>query len=170
MFYHESYLQIGDRLVANVAIDAGLAGDNTLANFGCRATNVAGNSMAQLIIPNNSASGNDIFCRNRLAPGNTPGALNTAPNVNAPIIQDSPFSVTHLTSVHARMESTAYKMRKDELMKHAQGLGVATRKEGTTNWRAVQDVRQDCRAQQEGSQARVKEPPAPPAPPTPCTA
>ena len=103
-----SHLQVGDRLAANAAIDGGFAGDNTLAAFGCRAVAIAGNSMAQLIIPNNSASGNDIFCRNRLAPGNTPGAVITAPNVNAPIIQDSPFSVTHLTSVHARMESTGF--------------------------------------------------------------
>ena len=103
----DSYLQVGDRDAANAAVIGGFAGDNTLAAFGCRATG-AGNSMAQLIIPNNSASGNDIFCRNRLAPGNTPGALNMAPNVNAPIIQDSPFSVTHLTGAHARMESTGF--------------------------------------------------------------
>ena len=53
-------------------------------------------------------------------------------------------------------------MRKDELMKYAQRLGVATRKEGTKNWRAVQEVRQDCKAreaaQQERSRAHAGEP------------
>lgn len=47
-------------------------------------------------------------------------------------------------------------------MKHARGLGVAIRKEGTKNWRAVQEVRQDCRArgaaQQERSRAVAGEP------------
>ena len=47
-------------------------------------------------------------------------------------------------------------------MNYAQSLGVATRKEGTNNWRAVQEVRQDCKAreaaQQERSRAHAGEP------------
>ena len=47
-------------------------------------------------------------------------------------------------------------------MKYAQSLGVATRKEGTKNWRAVQEARQDCKAreaaQQERSRAHAGEP------------
>ena len=60
------------------------------------------------------------------------------------------------------MEGNVDDMRKDELMKYARSLGVATRKEGTKNWRAVEEVRQDCKAreaaQQERSRAHAGEP------------
>ena len=60
------------------------------------------------------------------------------------------------------MEGNVDKMRKDELMKYARSLGVATRKEGTKTWRAIQEVRQDCKAreaaQQERSRAHAGEP------------
>ena len=60
------------------------------------------------------------------------------------------------------MEGNVDKMRKDELMKYARSLGVATRKEGTNSWRAVEEVREDCKAweasQQERSRADAGEP------------
>ena len=47
-------------------------------------------------------------------------------------------------------------------MNYAQSLGVATRKEGTKKWRAVEEVRQECKAreaaQQERSRAHAGEP------------
>ena len=50
-------------------------------------------------------------------------------------------------------------MRKPDLMKYAASLGVATRKEGTKQWRQVADVRADCKlreaAQQQHSSARA---------------
>ena len=36
------------------------------------------------------------------------------------------------------------KMRKAELMKYAASLGVKTRREGTNNYRPVEEVRADC--------------------------
>ena len=50
-------------------------------------------------------------------------------------------------------------MRKPDLMKYAASLGVATRKEGTKQWRQVADVRADCKlreaAQQQHSPAHA---------------
>ena len=60
------------------------------------------------------------------------------------------------------MEGNVDQMRKEELMKYARSLGVATRKEGTNKLRAAQEVRQDCKAreaaQQERSRAHAGEP------------
>ena len=56
------------------------------------------------------------------------------------------------------MEQNVDNMRKHQLMQYAQSLGVATRKIGTTIYRAVHDVRQDCKAQQERSRAHAGEP------------
>ena len=47
-------------------------------------------------------------------------------------------------------------MRKDELMKYAAKLGVATRKQGTKLWRAVSDVRQDCKLREAAEQQRSR--------------
>ena len=63
---------------------------------------------------------------------------------------------------HAGMEGNVDKMRKDELMKYARSLGVDTRKRGRRKWRAVEEVRKDCKAreaaQQERSRAHAGEP------------
>ena len=47
-------------------------------------------------------------------------------------------------------------MRKEELMKYAASLGVATRKQGTKLWRAVSDVRQDCKLREAAEQQRSR--------------
>ena len=46
-------------------------------------------------------------------------------------------------------------MRKPELMKYAASLGVATRRQGTTTWRLLKDVRADCKMREAAEQQRL---------------
>ena len=47
-------------------------------------------------------------------------------------------------SLAAHMDEDLRKMRKAELMKYAVSIGVKTRREGTKNYRPVEEVRADC--------------------------
>ena len=73
------------------------AAQDTLANGGCQVTaaGAATQSNGLLVIPNTSNAGNDIFCNQRLAPGTAVAIAANRPDTNAPVIQNSPFCITH---------------------------------------------------------------------------
>ena len=55
------------------------------------------------------------------------------------------------------MAGNVDEMRKPELMKYAAFLGVATRREGTKQWRVVADVRADCKLREQHSDVRARQ-------------
>ena len=77
------------------------------------------------------------------------------------------FSLHSVAGVHSeatlsQLVPRRQRTRKLEFMKYVGSLGVATWKEGTKLWRAMEDVRQDCKtwevAQQERSRGHAGEP------------
>ena len=72
-----------------------------------------------------------------------------------------PHPHRHASMVYRRPQRCRHggqcdKLRKNELMKYAATLGIPTRKQGTKLWRAVKDVRLDCKLRQAFQQQRCR--------------